>query len=90
MGTERIPVTGERDGADFANAMFCAQVKLRRGQPDYLRDWLDGIVQAAQASNRVGFVIWKQPGKRDDDALVVLRLKDWCDLHGACETGEEQ
>jgi hypothetical protein len=27
-------------------------------------------------------VIWKEPNGRDDDAVVVLRLKDWKALHG--------
>ncbi len=73
------PVTGERDGADIVAGPFVYQAKLRRGMPSYLRDWLQGIVGAAerQAGLCTGVVVWKAPHARDDDAVVVLRLKDW-------------
>lgn len=37
MGGKRIPVTGERDGADVVAGPFVYQAKLRRGLPSYLR-----------------------------------------------------
>lgn len=82
MGTERIPVTGERLGADGRTEMFCIQAKLRARIPDWLFQWLGGIVQTAASSNRVGVLVLKQPRMKDTDALVVLRWKDWVDLHG--------
>lgn len=83
LGGRRIPVTGiDRHGADVEHDVFSYQCKLRRGQPSYLREWLAGIVGSAATSGKVGIVIWKEPGRRDDEALVVLRLKDWQDLHG--------
>jgi hypothetical protein len=83
LGGRRIPVTGiDRHGEDVVHPVFGYQVKLRRGVPSYLREWLTGIVGTAKANNRIGVVIWKEPGKRDDEAIVVLRLKDWQDLHG--------
>ena len=36
-GKRRIPVPGERDGADVDAGPFCYQAKLRKGVPDYLR-----------------------------------------------------
>ena len=42
VGGKRIPVTGERDGADVDAGPFVYQCKLRRGLPSYLRDWLRG------------------------------------------------
>lgn len=86
MGGERIPVTGEREGADVVGGPFVYQCKLRRGMPAYLKGWLRGIVGAAARSEReaTGVVVWKEPNGRDDDAVVVLRLKDWQDLHGDC------
>ncbi len=33
LGTERIPVTGERAGADCEAGMFSYQIKSRTGQP---------------------------------------------------------
>ena len=84
VGGKRIPVTGERDGADVVAGPFVYQAKLRRGLPSYLRDWLRGIVAAGERCGSTGVVIWKAPNARDDDAVenVVLRLKDWQDWHG--------
>ena len=85
LGGKRIPVTGERDGADVVAGPFVYQAKLRKGVPSYLRDWLRGIVSSGERSGATGVVIWKAPNARDDEAVVVLRLKDWQDWHG-CET----
>ena len=84
VGGRRIPVTGiERGSADvIVDNAFSSQCKLRRGMPSYLRDWLRGIVAAGERANAVGVVVWKAPREKDDDAIVVLRLKDWQKLHG--------
>ena len=83
VGGRRIPVTGERDGADvIAGSAFVYQCKLRRGLPGYLRDWLRGIVAAGERTGSTGVVVWKAPRSLDDDAVVILRLRDWQDLHG--------
>ena len=75
-------MTGERDGADVVSEKFVYQAKLRRGLPSYLREWLRGIVSAGERANAVGIVVWKAPHKPDDDAVVILRLKDWQELCG--------
>jgi len=67
LGTHRIPVTGERAGADFADGMFAYQAKLGRRCPVYL--------------GRVGVVVWKPARSPDREALVLLRFEDWRDLH---------
>jgi hypothetical protein len=83
MGVERQPVTGERDGADNApHPMFCFQFKLRRMLPAWLFTWLGGIVATAQRAGKVGVLVLKLPRMADADALVVLRWRDWVDLHG--------
>ena len=82
VGGKRIPCTGERDGADVDAGPFVYQAKLRRGLPSYLRDWLRGIVSAGERKNATGIVIWKAPREKDDDAIVILRLADWQELHG--------
>ena len=82
VGGRRIPVTGERDGADVTAGPFVYQCKLRRGLPSYLADWLRGIVTAGERVGSIGIVVWKPPRRKDDEALVVLRLKDWQALHG--------
>lgn len=83
-GGQRIPVTGERAGADCDCGLFVVQAKLGRSCPVYLRDWLDGIRAAAARRDKgqVGIVIWKPKHARDDDSLVLLSLKDWQALHG--------
>jgi hypothetical protein len=82
MGTERIAVTGERHGSDGTTSLFCFQFKLRRSLPGWLWDWLGGIVASAAVSGKVGVLVLKKPRQEDTEALVVLRWKDWCDLHG--------
>jgi hypothetical protein len=81
LGTHRIPVTGERAGADFRDGLFAYQAKLGRRCPAYLREWLAGIVAAGERRGLVGVVVWKPKGTRDRDALVVLRFADWRELH---------
>jgi hypothetical protein len=86
VGTERIPVTGERHGADAENAMFSFQFKLRRCIPAFIFEWMDGIVLTAQRRSKVGVLVLKTPRMRDEESLVVVRWKDWCDLHGPMRT----
>lgn len=85
MGSERIPVTGERDGADCQTPLFCFQFKKRRSLPDWLWDWLRGIVASADRSGKVGVLVLKKTRQRDAEALVVLRWKDWVELHGTAQ-----
>lgn len=86
MGVERQPVTGERDGADNApHPLFCFQFKLRRCIPVFLFRWLSGIVATAERNGKVGVLVMKAPRMRDEDAVVMVRWKDWVDLHGRME-----
>ena len=82
LGGKRIANTGARAGSDIDAGPFQYQCKLRRGMPGYLREWLRGIVAAGERCGSTGVVVWKAPNARDDDAVVVLRLRDWEDLHG--------
>ena len=81
VGTERIPVTGERHGADYATKMFSYQLKIRKVIPAWLFDWLEGICGAA-GRDRIGVLVLNRPRRRTGDALVVVRHSDWVDLHG--------
>ena len=87
LGGRRIPVTGERDGADVAAGQFVYQAKLGRRMPGYLRTWLRGIVGAGarQDPPAIGAVVWKPPAGLDHEAVVLLRLCDWEELHGPWE-----
>ena len=82
MGGKRLACTGEKDGIDVDAGPFVYQAKLRRGLPSYLRSWLSGIVEAGARKGSIGVVVWKAPNARDDDAVVLLRLRDWEALHG--------
>jgi hypothetical protein len=83
LGTHRIPVTGERQGADCETAIFCVQVKSRvRGIPADVDAWLAGICETARRKGKIGIVVWQAPRRRVDEAIVCLRLRDWVDLHG--------
>lgn len=80
VGTTRIPVTGERHGADGRTNLFAFQFKLRRSLPAWIFAWLDGICGAA--GDKTGVLVLKRPRMKDADALVVLRWRDWVALHG--------
>ena len=82
VGGKRLACTGEKDGVDVDAGPFVYQCKLRRGLPSYLRDWLRGIVEAGERKGATGILVWKQPGERVDDSVVILKLRDWQDWHG--------
>lgn len=83
-GVERQPITGERDGSDaMPHPLFCFQMKLRKAIPKCIREWSDSIHRSAQKSGKCGVLIVKEPGKHDDNALVIVRYRDWVDLHGS-------
>lgn len=87
LGTTRIAVTGERNGADAITPMFCYQFKKRsKSTPPSrtLLSWIDGICEAAARAGdgRVGVVVWQRSqGCLDGESLVVLKLSDWEALH---------
>jgi len=82
VGSERIPVTGERHGADFVDGVACYQLKVRRAIPGWLWTWLSGIQGAGQRQGKAGVLVLKHPRQRDEDAVVVLSWRDWTALHG--------
>lgn len=78
LGGQRIPVTGiGRGDRDVQAGAFWYQVKLRRALPNWIFDWLDGIIASALRHRKTGILVLKTPRMRDSDALVVLRLGDW-------------
>lgn len=82
LGGQRIPVTGiDRDGADVVTPLFHVQAKLRRSLPSWLWKWMGGIV-ATTPEPKVGVLVLMTPGQDQKDALVVLRYRDFLDLHG--------
>jgi len=50
--------------------------------PSWLWDWLNGICVTAQFAGKIGILVLKVPRMRDEDALVILKWRDWVALHG--------
>lgn len=91
VGTRRIPVTGERDGADFETGMFVYSAKHRASQyPLTVARWLERVVIRAlsRSPEKVGVLVIGKPRAPYDDAIVVLRWKDWRELHG-CKPADD-
>jgi len=85
LGGRRIPVTGvDRNGADVETPLFAVQVKVRRALPAWLWAWLSGICATAR-DGRVGVLVLRRPRERKQDGLVVLRYRDFVELHGPVE-----
>ena len=82
VGTTRIPVTGERDGADFMTPMFAYQLKVRKAIPVWLGEWLTGICTTAARKDQIGVLVLNRPHQRRKDAVVCVRWSDWVELHG--------
>jgi len=80
LGTNRIPVTGERHGADAETELFAFQFKKRKAFPGYVATWLDQI--RGSRPSKTGVVVMQRPRRDDLDALVVVTLRDWLELHG--------
>jgi hypothetical protein len=90
-GGQRIPVTGERAGADVIAGGYCYQLKVRRSLPGWLFDWLGGIVSASKARpGSTGILVLNRPRQPRRNALVVLRWCDWVDIVGTPPVGEVQ
>ena len=82
VGVQRIPVTGERHGADFEDGIAVYQLKVRRMIPSWLWTWLSGIQGTAQTKGKAGVLILKKPRQEDREAIVVLSWYLWVELHG--------
>ena len=77
------------DGADVVSGLFHVQVKLRRSLPQWLWDWLGGIVGDAAPHKKIGVLVLKKPRQRDAEGLVVLRYGDFVDLVGRIDVEGE-
>jgi hypothetical protein len=85
VGGKRIPVTGERDGADVVARRTCIQVKCRKAIPGWLWNWFAGICRVTPP-DKIPALVLKWPGMRDDDALVVMRFSDFVPLLNPANT----
>jgi hypothetical protein len=81
-GGRRIPVTGDREGADVDHPLFCVQLKVRKSLPSWLFAWLAGICSTATRQGKTGILVLNLPRQPRRHALVCLRWEDFCDLVG--------
>ncbi len=88
LGGRRIPVTGERDGADIETPLLCVQQKHGRRRPAFLQGWLSGICATAARKGKIGLVVWSAQHEAHGEAVVILRLDDFQQLHGRVRAEE--
>lgn len=80
LGGKRIPVTGEREGADVESVLALGQCKKRKRMPEYLFSWLDGIRRRAKDKGKLGIVVMQRPGRLDLESVVIMRFDDFLDI----------
>lgn len=78
----RIPVTGERDGADVVARPFWVQVKLRRTLSLPAAKAALVRLQAKVPDGETAILVHKQPRQRDDDAVVLMLFSEFRAWHG--------
>jgi hypothetical protein len=78
LGGKRVPITGRQRGdvPDIDHHYFSIEVKQR----DFIPKWLFLAIEQAEAAKKgkqkpVG--IWHITGEKYDDALCIMRLKDF-------------
>ena len=83
LGGRRVPVTGRQrgDAPDIEHAHLAIEVKSRKNMPVFLMDAM-AQAKASIRGNQTPVVVIHQHGNRYDDAMVVMRLKDFVDWHG--------
>lgn len=78
LGGERVPVSGRARGdrPDVAHPSLSVEVKTRERLPSWL---LDAVAQATAAAkaHQTPVAVLHACGTRYDDALVVVRLRDF-------------
>jgi len=87
---QRIPVTGERDGADIDAAPFWVQCKLRKALS--LRAARSALIrlQAKVPEGDTALLVHKFPGERDTEAVVMMLASEFKGWHGRSEVQQAQ
>lgn len=86
LGGQRVPITGRIRGSapDVAHDWLSIEVKHRRELPAWLYDAMMQAM-AAKRGEQLPVVILHERGRRHDDDLVMIRLKDFRDWFGGGE-----
>jgi hypothetical protein len=79
LGGQRAGAVG-REGADVIHPHLSVEVKERRRLPDWL---LHAMAQAVGAADgRLPMVVLHRAGDRYEDAMVIVRMRDWIEWYG--------
>lgn len=78
LGGERV---GHLGGADVIAGHLSVEVKSRKALPKWL---LDAVAQAVRNSEKgqLPICVLHQAGDLYDDAIVMVRMKDWLEWYG--------
>ena len=78
LGGRRVPVTGRSrgDAPDVEHPTLSVEVKSRKRIPAWLEEAM-AQAEAAAKQPQLPIAVLHQDGRRYQDALVVLRLKDF-------------
>ena len=77
LGGKRIPILG-REGPDIQHEVWAPEVKERKRLPGWLREAVTQAVVGAP-SGKLPMVVLHAAGDKYDEALVVVRMRDWLD-----------
>ncbi|MCS7260607.1 MAG: hypothetical protein NZ765_07485 [Anaerolineae bacterium] len=89
LNGQRTGATG-RSGADVVNGWLSVEVKTRRQLPKWLHEALQQA-RAGAGEGQLAVAILHQTGDRYDDAVVLIRLRDfeaWFGNLEQCPEGE--
>jgi hypothetical protein len=74
---------------DVAHDWLSIEVKHRHELPAWLYDAMLQAMLAAHNTNNLPIVVLHESGRRHDDDLVVVRLKDFVEWFGTVDVPEE-
>jgi hypothetical protein len=88
LGGKRVPVNGRSDEPDVAHPWLAVEVKHRASLPPWLLSAL-GQARKGATADQLPIAVVHQAGQRYEDALVLVRLRDFADWFGASMKEEE-
>jgi hypothetical protein len=92
LGGVRVPITGRQRGAtpDVAHPLYSIEVKAGRVLSPRLQLGMRQATAAARGGRIPLLCISQTSSGRPAEHYVMLRLRDWKDLHGGPETSQEE
>ena len=86
LGGQRVPITGRVRGSapdhTTAGDLWSVEMKMRKAFPKWLLEALEqAIASQEQGAGRWPLVILHPKGRRYEDDLMILRRKDFEEIH---------